>query len=177
MDELAQFAKDEVLCLIKNDLLKLGIEFENFVSEKSLYDNWESTRSVLENNGYLYTKEDKVWIKSTQFGDDSDRVVVRENGVPTYLAGDIIYHKNKFDRKFDKYINIWGADHHGYITRVKASVEFLGFDAQKLEVLLSQMVSLLKGGEPYKMSKRAGNVILLSDIADEIGSDALRFIF
>lgn len=177
MDELAQFAKDEVLALIKNDLLKLGIEFENFVSEKSLYDNWESTRSVLENNGYLYTKEDKVWIKSTQFGDDADRVVVRENGVPTYLAGDIIYHKNKFDRRFDKYINIWGADHHGYITRVKAAVEFLGFDAQKLEVLLSQMVSLLKGKEPYKMSKRAGNVILLSDIADEIGSDALRFIF
>lgn len=177
MDELAQFAKDEVLALIKNDLLKLGIEFENFVSEKSLYDNWESTRNVLENNGYLYTKEDKVWIKSTQFGDDTDRVVVRENGIPTYLAGDIIYHKNKFDRKFDKYINIWGADHHGYITRVKAAVEFLGFDAQKLEVLLSQMVSLLKAGEPYKMSKRAGNVILLSDIADEIGSDALRFIF
>jgi arginyl-tRNA synthetase len=132
---------------------------------------------VLENNGYLYTKEDKVWIKSTQFGDDSDRVVVRENGIPTYLAGDIIYHKNKFDRKFDTYINIWGADHHGYIPRVKAAVKFLGFEPEKLEVLLSQMVSLLKGGEPYKMSKRAGNVILLSDIVDEIGSDALRFIF
>lgn len=177
MDELALFAKDEVLCLIKNDLLKLGIEFENFVSEKSLYNNWENTRAVLENNGYLYSKDEKVWIKSTDFGDDSDRVVVRENGIPTYLAGDIIYHKNKFDRNFDSYINIWGADHHGYIPRVKAAVHFLGFDAQKLEVLLSQMVSLLKGGEPYKMSKRAGNVILLSDIADEIGSDALRFIF
>ncbi len=177
MDELAQFAKDEVLSLIKNDLLKLGIEFENFVSEKSLYDNWETTRTVLENNGHLYSKEDKVWIKSTDYGDDSDRVVVRENGIPTYLAGDIIYHKNKFDRSYDRYINIWGADHHGYITRVKAAVQFLGFDSQKLEVLLSQMVSLLKGGEPYKMSKRAGNVILLSDVADEIGSDALRFVF
>jgi len=177
MEELAQFAKDEVLSLIKNDLLKLGIEFESFVSEKSLYNNWESTRSVLENNGFLYTKDEKVWIKSTDYTDDADRVVVRENGVPTYLAGDIIYHKDKFDRNFDHYINIWGADHHGYIPRVKAAVKFLGFNSEKLEILLSQMVSLLKGGEPYKMSKRAGNVILMSDILDEIGSDALRFIF
>lgn len=177
MDELAQFAKDEVLDLIKNDLFKIGIEFENFISEKSLYTNWESTKSNLEKNGSLYTKDEKVWIKSTDLGDDVDRVVVRENGIPTYLAGDIIYHENKYNRPFDKYINIWGADHHGYITRVKAAVKFLGFEPEKLEILLSQMVSLLKGGEPYKMSKRAGNVILLSDIADEIGSDALRFVF
>ncbi|WP_419770716.1 MAG: arginine--tRNA ligase [Candidatus Marinarcus sp.] len=177
MDELALFAKDEVLDLIKNDLLKIGIEFENFVSEKSLYDSWENTRSVLESNGSLYTKDEKVWIKSTELNDDVDRVVVRENGIPTYLAGDIIYHKNKFDRAYDKYINIWGADHHGYITRVKAAIKFLGFEPQRLEVLLSQMVSLLKGGEPYKMSKRAGNVISLSEIAEEIGSDALRFVF
>ncbi|MBI3874319.1 MAG: arginine--tRNA ligase, partial [Arcobacter sp.] len=113
----------------------------------------------------------------TTYGDDSDRVVVRDNGIPTYLAGDIIYHKNKYDRNFDKYINIWGADHHGYITRVKAAVSFLGFDSSTLEILLSQMVALLKGGEPYKMSKRAGNVILMSEITDEIGADALRFIF
>ncbi|RXJ54472.1 arginine--tRNA ligase [Candidatus Marinarcus aquaticus] len=177
MDELAQFAKDEVLDLIKNDLFKIGIEFENFVSEKSLYVNWESTKANLEKNGSLYTKDEKVWIKSTQLGDDVDRVVVRENGIPTYLAGDIIYHENKFNRPYDKFINIWGADHHGYITRVKAAVQFLGFDPNRLEILLSQMVSLLKGGEPYKMSKRAGNVILLSDIADEIGADALRFVF
>jgi arginyl-tRNA synthetase len=177
MTELALFAKDEVMELVKSDLFKIGIEFENFVSEKSLYPNWEETKNVLEQNGSLYTKDNKCWIKSTELGDDVDRVVVRENGIPTYLAGDIIYHKDKYDRPYDKYINIWGADHHGYITRVKAAIKFLGNEPEKLEVILSQMVSLLKSGEPYKMSKRAGNVILLSDISEEIGSDALRFVF
>ncbi|MCT7461368.1 arginine--tRNA ligase [Aliarcobacter cryaerophilus] len=176
-EEMAIFAKDIVMQIIIKDLGDLGINFQNFVSEKSLYSSWENTKSVLEKNGSLYTKDEKVYLNSTKFGDDSDRVVVRENGIPTYLAGDIIYHKNKFDREFDKYINIWGADHHGYITRVKAAVEFLGNDSSKLEVILSQMVQLLKGGQPYKMSKRAGNVILMSDITSEIGSDALRFIF
>ena len=176
-EEMAIFAKDIVMQIIIKDLGDLGINFQNFVSEKSLYSSWENTKSVLEKNGSLYTKDEKVYLSSTKFGDDSDRVVVRENGIPTYLAGDIIYHKNKFDREFDKYINIWGADHHGYITRVKAAIEFLGNDSSKLEVILSQMVQLLKGGEPYKMSKRAGNVILMSDITSEIGSDALRFIF
>ncbi len=176
-DELAYFAKDEVLALIKNDMFKLGIEFDNYISEKSLYNSWNETKSVLESNGSIYKKDDKDWIKSTELGDDVDRVVVRENGVPTYLAGDIIYHKHKYDRKYDRYINIWGADHHGYITRVKAAIKFLGNDPEQLEIILSQMVSLLKGGEPYKMSKRAGNVILMSDITSEIGADSLRFIF
>ncbi|APW64628.1 arginine--tRNA ligase [Poseidonibacter parvus] len=175
--EIAFFAKDLVMDIITSDLKDLGIEFDTFVSEKSLYSSWDETRKVLENNDSLYTKDEKVWIRSTNIGDDVDRVVVRDNGVPTYLAGDIIYHKNKYDRGFDEYINIWGADHHGYIKRVKAAIEFLGNDSSKLEVLLSQMVSLLKGGEPYKMSKRAGNVILMSDITKEIGSDALRFVF
>lgn len=175
--DLALYAKDKVLELIKKDMADIGITFDSYVSEKSLYVNWENTKKVLEDNGSLYTKDDKVWIKSSDEGDDVDRVVVRDNGVPTYLAGDIIYHKDKYDRGYDKYINIWGADHHGYISRVKAAIKFLGNDPQKLEVLLSQMVSLLKGGEPYKMSKRAGNVILMSDISEEIGSDALRFVF
>ena len=175
--DIALFAKDLVMEIIIKDLKDLGIEFDNFVSEKSLYSSWDSTKEILEKNGSLYEKDDKIYLKSTQYGDDSDRVVVRDNGIPTYLAGDIIYHKNKFDRPFDKYINIWGADHHGYIPRVKAAIEFLGNDSSKLEVILSQMVQLLKGGEPYKMSKRAGNVILMSEITEEIGSDALRFIF
>ena len=175
--EIALFAKDLVMDIIVKDLKDLGIEFDNFVSEKSLYSEWDKTKEVLEKNGSLYEKSDKIYLRSTQYGDDSDRVVVRDNGIPTYLAGDIIYHKDKFDRDFDKYINIWGADHHGYIPRVKAAIEFLGNDSSKLEVILSQMVQLLKGGEPYKMSKRAGNVILMSDITEEIGPDALRFIF
>ncbi len=175
--EIAFFAKDLVMEIIVKDLKDLGVEFDNFVSEKSLYSSWDETKEVLLKNGSLYEKEDKVYLKSTQYGDDNDRVVVRDNGIPTYLAGDIIYHKNKYDRNFDKYINIWGADHHGYIKRVNAAIEFVGYDSSKLEVLLSQMVQLLKGGEPYKMSKRAGNVILMSDITEEIGSDALRFVF
>ncbi len=176
-EQLALFAKDEVMKIIISDLQDLGVTFDNFISEKSLYSSWDTTKQKLEQNGSLYTQDNKLWIKSTQLGDDVDRVVVRDNGIPTYLAGDIIYHQNKYERNFDRYINIWGADHHGYITRVKAAIKFLGFDPDKLEILLSQMVALLKGGKPYKMSKRAGTVILMSDIVNEIGSDALRFIF
>ena len=175
--EMASFGKNIVMDIIISDLKDVGIEFDNFVSEASLYEAWLDTKKVLFDNGSLYEKDEKIFLKSTLHGDDNDRVVVRENGIPTYLAGDIIYHKNKFDRGFDHYINIWGADHHGYIKRVHAAVEFLGNDSSKLEILLSQMVQLLKGGEPYKMSKRAGNVILMSDIAEEIGSDTLRFVF
>jgi arginyl-tRNA synthetase len=175
--ELALFAKDEVLTLIKSDMSDLGIEFDNYVSEKSLYGAWDTTKSLLESNESMYNKDGKDFIRSTLHGDDSDRVVVRENGIPTYLAGDIIYHKDKYDRNFDRYINIWGADHHGYIKRVKSAIEFLGNDSSKLEILLSQMVALLQAGKPYKMSKRAGTVILMSDIVEEIGADSLRFVF
>jgi len=176
-EELKMFAKDEVLAIIKKDMKDLGIEFDNYVSEKSLYKNWDETKAVLESNGSIYHKDGKDFIKSTDHGDDADRVVVRDNGIPTYLAGDIIYHKDKYDRGYDKYINIWGADHHGYIKRVKAAIEFLGYDSSKLEIILSQMVALLQGGQPYKMSKRAGTVILMSEIVDEIGADSLRFVF
>jgi len=176
-EELALFAKDEVLDIIKKDMADLGVCFDSYVSEKSLYKEWDTTKAVLEANGSIYHQDNKDFIRSTLHGDDSDRVVVRENGIPTYLAGDIIYHKDKYDRKFDKYINIWGADHHGYIKRVKAAIEFLGNDSSKLEILLSQMVALLQGGQPYKMSKRAGTVILMSDIVVEIGADSLRFVF
>lgn len=174
---LAEFAKDEVLSIIKNDLEKAGIIFDNYVSEKSLYTKWNDTKSQLFSNGALYENDGKIYLSSSVYGDDSDRVVVRENGEPTYLAGDIIYHNHKFQRDFDKFINIWGADHHGYIPRVKAAISWLGHDSSRLEVLLSQMVALLKDGEPYKMSKRAGNYVLMSDVVEEIGIDALRFIF
>ena len=173
--ELALWAKDEVMKLIIEDMAAANIHFDNFVSEASLYKDWER---VLEKIGEgVYEKEGKVWIRSSEHGDEKDRVVVREDKRPTYLAGDVVYHNQKFERGYDHYINIWGADHHGYISRVKAAIEFSGHDSGKLEVLLSQMVSLLKDGEPFKMSKRAGNVILMSDIVEEIGPDALRFIF
>ncbi|SFV74793.1 Arginyl-tRNA synthetase [hydrothermal vent metagenome] len=173
--ELALWAKDMVMEMITQTLAQTNIKFDTFVNESSLYSDWDR---VMEKMGDgIYEKDGKIWLASSLKGDEKDRVVVREDKRPTYLAGDIIYHNQKFERGYDHYINIWGADHHGYIARVKAAIEFLGYDSNKLEVLLSQMVSLLKDGEPYKMSKRAGNVILMSDIVEEIGSDALRFIF
>jgi arginyl-tRNA synthetase len=173
--ELALWAKDGVMQIIIKDLADTNIHFDTFVSESSLYSDWDRVMKKMGEG--IYEKDSKVWIASESKGDDNDRVVVREDSRPTYLAGDIVYHNQKFERGYEHYINIWGADHHGYIARVKAAIEFLGYDSSKLEVLLSQMVSLLKDGEPYKMSKRAGNVILMSDIVAEIGSDALRFIF
>jgi len=173
--ELALWAKDKVMEIIVKDLAAANIHFDTFVSEASLYDEWERVMKKMGDN--VYEADGKMWIRSSAKEDEKDRVVVREDGRPTYLAGDIVYHNQKFERGYDHYINIWGADHHGYIPRVNAAIEFLGYDSSKLETLLSQMVSLLKDGEPYKMSKRAGNVILMSDIVDEIGADALRFIF
>lgn len=177
LEQLKDFGKNLMLEIIKTDLERLHICFDNFVSEKSLYTQWEDTLKELKSNNGVYEKDSKVWLKSSQFGDEKDRVVVRENGEPTYLAGDIIYHRYKYKRGFDRLINIWGADHHGYIPRVKASMEFLGFDSSRLEVLLAQMVSLLKEGKPYKMSKRAGNFILIGEVLDEISADELRFVF
>ncbi len=177
IEKLSNWAKDKMLELIKSNLKECDIEFDNFVSEKELYKRWDEVFQKLKSHDALYQKDGKWWLRSTEYGDEKDRVVVREDGRATYLAGDIIYHDDKFKRGYDKYINIWGADHHGYIARVKAAIKFLGYDENRLEVLLSQMVSLLKGGEPYKMSKRAGNFILMGDIVKEIGSDALRFIF
>jgi len=173
--ELALWAKDKVMEIVVDTLANTNIHFDTFVNESGLYKDWDRVMKKMGDN--VYEKEGKLWIKSESKGDDHDRVVVREDGRPTYLAGDIVYHNQKFERGYDHYINIWGADHHGYIPRVNAAIDFLGYDSSKLEVLLAQMVSLLKDGEPYKMSKRAGNVILMSDIVEEIGSDALRFIF
>ncbi len=176
--DLATWGKDKMLDLIKLGLKQSGIEFDNFASEAALFGKWQQTLSTLEKNGALYKDQDgKVWLRSSAKGDAKDRVIVRENGVPTYLAGDIIYHAYKYEQHFDRYINIWGADHHGYIPRIKAAIDFLGYDSRKLEILLSQMVALLRGGEPYKMSNRAGNFILMDDVVQDIGIDALRFVF
>ncbi|MGG7073890.1 arginine--tRNA ligase [Campylobacter sp. 9BO] len=175
--ELAEFGKDIVLDIIKKDLAEANIFIKSWASEKSYYDKLNATITKLERSGQMYKKDGATYIASTKLNDDSDRVVVRDDGRPTYLAGDIVYHNDKFERGYDEYLNIWGADHHGYITRLKAAINFLGYDENRLEILLMQMVSLLKDGKPYKMSKRAGNAILMSDITAEIGADALRFIF
>lgn len=177
LDALNVFGRNKMLDEIKQNLAQVGISFDSYVSEKTLFSEWDSTLQCLQAHQGVYEEDKKLWLKSTEYGDEKDRVIVRENGEATYLAGDIIYHRNKFKREFDRYINIWGADHHGYIARVKAAIEFLGFESQKLEVLLAQMVALLKDGIPYKMSKRAGNFILMKDVVDDIGADALRLMF
>ncbi|ECK8041424.1 arginine--tRNA ligase [Campylobacter jejuni] len=174
---LADWAKDKMLVLIKQNLEQAKIKIDNYVSERSYYDALNATLESLKEHKGIYEQEGKIWLASSLKGDEKDRVIIREDGRGTYLAADIVYHKDKMSRGYDKCINIWGADHHGYIPRMKAAMEFLGFDSNNLEIILAQMVSLLKDGEPYKMSKRAGNFILMSDVVDEIGSDALRYIF
>lgn len=174
---LADWAKDKMLVLIKQNLEQAKIKIDNYVSERSYYDALNATLESLKEHKGIYEQEGKIWLASSQKGDEKDRVIIREDGRGTYLAADIVYHKDKMSRGYGKCINIWGADHHGYIPRMKAAMEFLGFDSNNLEIILAQMVSLLKDGEPYKMSKRAGNFILMSDVVDEIGSDALRYIF
>lgn len=175
--ELSEFGKELMLVEIKQNLKDAGIEFDAYVSEKEILKSKDAIFKTLFDNDAFYIKDGKTWIKSEIYGDEKDRVAIRETGEPTYLAGDIVYHGEKFKRNYNRYINIWGADHHGYIARVKASIKHLGFDEGRLEVILAQMVSLLKNGEPYKMSKRAGNFILMKDVVKEIGKDALRYIF
>lgn len=177
IDALAAWAKDKVLEMIKQTLLNARIKIDNYASEKSYYDRLDSTLKELEKNGGTYESEGKIWLKSSAFGDQEDRVIINDKGEKSYLAADIVYHYDKMRRGYSKCIDIWGADHHGYIARVKAALNFLGLDSSRLEVILVQMVSLLKDGKPFKMSKRAGTVILMQDILDEIGADALRFIF
>jgi arginyl-tRNA synthetase len=178
LSELCVWAKDQMLEWIKKTLSNADIVFDRFVSEKSLYDRWNAILERLRKNDAIYIDDDnKTWLASSKKGDGKDRVIARENGAPTYLAGDIIYHDDKFARGYDRAINIWGADHHGYIPRVKAAIEYLGYDSNKLEILLSQMVSLLKNGEPYKMGKRSGNFVAMEEVGEEVGYDALRFIF
>ena len=125
----------------------------------------------------MYEKDGALWLKSTEFGDDKDRVVIRDNGVPTYFAADIAYHTNKFQRGFDRVINLWGADHHGYIARMKAAMQCMGFRPEQLEILVLQMVRLLRDGQEVKMSKRTGQSVTLNELIEEVGTDAARFFF
>ena len=168
----------EKLAGLKEDLASFRVEFDNWFSERTLHDEAiNSAVETLREKGAIYEQDGALWLRSTEYGDDKDRVVIRENGLPTYLAADIAYHKNKFERGFGTLINIWGADHHGYIARVKAAMAALGYDPDNLKVLLLQMVSLYRGGELVKMSKRTGESITLKELIEEVGTDAARFIF
>lgn len=174
-----ELALKEKLAALKEDLAAFNVSYDVWFSERTLHSGGKikETCDLLLQNGNMYEKDGALWLKSTAYGDDKDRVVIRDNGVPTYLAADIAYHRNKFERGFKNVINIWGADHHGYVCRVKAAVKAMGFNPDNLEVLLLQMVSLYRNGELVKMSKRTGQSITLSELIDEVGTDAARFFF
>ena len=173
-----ELALKEKLAALKEDLADFNVHFDVWFSERTLHpDAINAVCQKLMDNGNMYEKDGAKWLKSTAYGDDKDRVVIRDNGVPTYLAADIAYHNNKFERKFDKLINIWGADHHGYVCRVKAAMAALGYNPDNLEVLLLQMVSLYRNGELVKMSKRTGQSVTLAELIEEVGADAARFFF
>lgn len=172
-------ALQEKLLALKTDLAAFNVEFDVWFSECTLHESnaLSETCKVLQDNGFIYEHEGALWLKSTEYGDDKDRVVIRDNGIPTYLAADIAYHRNKLERGFDQLINIWGADHHGYICRVKAAIASLGYSPEQLEVLIVQMVSLYRDGQMVKMSKRTGQSVTLSELIEEVGTDAARFFF
>ena len=172
----AEFAKADMLRLQKELLEKFGTHFDLFFSELSLYKNKEVEKCLetLKKSGKIYEKDGAVWFKSSDYQDDQDRVLIKTDGKNTYLTADIAYHKNKLDRGFERLINIWGADHHGYIPRMKAAIEALGYDSNKLEVLLGQLVNLIQDGEQQRMGKRK-KMVTLDDLIEEVGVDATRF--
>ena len=178
MDIFKDLAYVEKLATLKEDLEAFNVTFDKWFSERTLHpEAVKAAVKILQDNGNIYEKDGALWLKSTAYGDDKDRVVIRDNGVPTYLAADIAYHHNKYERGFDRLINIWGADHHGYVCRVKAAMDALGHDSEKLTVLLLQMVALYRGGELVKMSKRTGQSVTLNELMEEVGTDAARYFF
>ena len=173
------FSYKRMLDLIKHDLEDFGGIFDTWQSERELYEKGEVIQAIddLKKRNCIYEKDGAVWFKSTAFGDDKDRVIIKNDGEYTYFASDIAYHRNKVEKGYDEIIDIWGADHHGYIPRIQAVIKALGFPKESLRVLIVQMVSLLKGGQPVQMSKRAGEFITLREVIDEIGADTTKFLF
>lgn len=172
-----QAALKAILDDIKDDLGEFGVTFNQWFSEASLTEKIEEALQTLDQRGFLYEKDGNIWFKSTEFGDEKDRVVKRRNGQTTYFASDIAYHLNKLQRGYTDIIDIWGSDHHGYIARVKAAIDALGYDSKKLTVLLVQFVSLWRGGEMVQMSSRSGQFVTLRDLRKEVGNDAARFYY
>lgn len=165
------------LAEIKRVLEKFGVRMDLYFSEQSLHDADALLANIrdLQARGHVYEAEGALWLRSTAFGDDKDRVLVRQNGLPTYVAADLAYHRNKYERGFDRVIDVWGADHHGYIPRMKAGIAAMGWDPDSFQVVLYQLVNLLAGGVPVQMSKRAGKLVTLEEVIDEVGKDAARF--
>ena len=180
LDELGALGVAKFMARIREDLVKLRIEFDEWFNEKTLFVNGQFARSMnlLQEKGYVVEHEDAVWFASTLLGDDKDKVLVRGNGVPTYFASDVAYHYNKFfEREFDRVINIWGADHQGHALFMKALVAALGMPEDRLTLIINQLVTLKRGGETVRLSKRAGDIITLREVIDEVGADACRYFF
>ena len=181
---LRDFALQAILELIKRDLLDFGVEHNFWFSESSLYDIKENQASQvdlaiedLKSRGFVYEKEDALWFKSSEFGDDKDRVLKRGNGEYTYFASDVAYHSKKYDRGYDRVINIWGSDHHGYTPRVQAAMEATNRDPEKLEIVYIQFANLLRAGKKVTMSTRSGEFITLRELMDEVTTEAARFFY
>ncbi|OPX20195.1 MAG: arginine--tRNA ligase [Desulfobacca sp. 4484_104] len=179
LQALGAYAGAAILAEIRQDLDDFGVHFDHWFSEAQLFQNGSLERALafLQDQGYLYETEGALWFKATAWGDEKDRVVRRRNGATTYFASDVAYHWNKIKRGYDQVVDIWGADHHGYVPRLKAAVQALGTDAQFLKVILVQLVSLLRQGQPVAMTTRGGTFVTLREVIDEVGKDAARFIF
>jgi arginyl-tRNA synthetase len=178
-DDFRKFGVDFLLAGLKKDLRDFNVVFDTWFSEKSLYDQGEvrKTLDYLQEHGYTYEQDGAIWLKTTLYGDEKDRVIIKSDKTLTYLAPDIAYHANKLRRGFNHLIDVLGADHHGYIKRLKAAIAFIGGNPDLLDVEILQMVRVLQNGEEVKMSKRSGKAITLRDLIDEVGSDALRFMY
>lgn len=178
-DFFTDFSYKLILEEIKKDLKQFGVTFDTWQSEKELFDKGEVEKAIndLSSKGYIYEKDGAQWFKASEFGDEKDRVIKKQDGAFTYFTSDIAYHRKKIERKFDELIDIWGADHHGYIPRMQAVIQALGYPKESLKVLLVQMVALLRGGKPVQMSKRAGEFVTLKEVIEEVGADTTKFIF
>ncbi len=174
-----KYALEKNIKRMKQDLDNFGVEFDVWFSEQSLHDSGKVNEVIdtLTQKGYTYEEDGAIWFKASQFGAAKDEVLIRKNGIPTYFASDIAYHKDKFDRGFEWLIDIWGADHHGHVQRMKGAMEALGYDPENLTVIIMQLVRLYRNGEIARMSKRTGEAVTLSDIVEEVGKDAARFFF
>ncbi len=174
-----EFAGTMMMATIEQDLEAIGVRFDSYFSESTLYqkDAVEETLKALEERGHLFKEEGALWFRSTAFGDDKDRVVKKSTGDYTYLAPDIAYHQSKFERGYNRIINLWGPDHHSYITRLKAACRALGHEQEKIDVLIVQLTTLYRNGAPVRMSTRAGEFVTLEELRQEAGADAARFFF
>ncbi|WP_145950239.1 arginine--tRNA ligase [Paenibacillus sp. Y412MC10] len=173
------YGLEKELGKIKRDLARFRVHFDEWFSETSLYEKGlvEASLDELKAKGQVYEQDGATWLRTTEYGDDKDRVLVKNDGTYTYLTPDIAYHRDKYNRGYDRMINIWGADHHGYIPRMKAAMQAIGNDPDKLTVLIAQMVSLFQNGEKVKMSKRTGKAVTMEDLMEEVGIDAIRYFF